>query len=788
MKNLRMSVKLIIFFIITGVIPLIVVSVLLNLTGKNEITAAMESGKQAYANAVSSSISDFFESTEANGAVIARSENVIRALYSYAAASTEAERQAALDEMDYLLSVVADKYDYADVFVSDATGVPVYSANSIANAMLYSILASPVNAALQGNSSWTDLFVYQDGVNLIMYVSPIADNSGKIIGTVSLAIPQKTLDGVVHNAVGSLGEYADSYLITDRGMLLTETRIGEYSTNAALKVTLETEIVDIMDFDIASGNTSYTNSLTYTTYSGEEVLGNLAVVRFGSSHAGLIIEQPLDEIMAGQQAMQTATYVLMAVFAVIAFVISLLIARSITKPIGCLVDKLSEMSEYDISTDVNPKLTARRDEIGKLAQALESLQSHLNELIHSISYNAETLAASSQQLTATSEQSAITSNEISTTITEIASGAGNQAQQTQEGSVSVEELGGLIDNNISRVADLEKSTNDVDVLVTDGLTMMTKLAEITETSSKQNEQVEQNILKTKESTNRIGEASALIASIAQQTNLLSLNAAIEAARAGDAGRGFAVVADEIGKLAEQSSATTKSIDEIIAALKEDADDTVAAMKQSRIINEEQNAIVQQTEDKYRQISDAMQVASAAVTAINDASHLMHEKKNQVSDIIQALSSVAQENAASTEQASAAIEEQSASIEEISASSESLALLAQDLKGQISSFKIKSLSETDYEAAETETADTTYEEAAEETFEAAADIDNEPAAADTVEADTVEADTVEVDTTADAAEAPVEENNFDTYDSSGAYDISDIVDEIINDDTKTESEQ
>ena len=784
-----MSVKLIIFFIFTGVIPLIVVSVLLNLTGKNEITAAMESGKQAYANAVSSSISDFFESTEANGAVIARSENVIRALYSYAAASTEAERQAALDEMDYLLSVVADKYNYADVFVSDATGVPVYSANSTANAMLYSILASPVNAALQGNSSWTDLFVYQDGVNLIMYVSPIADNSGKIIGTVSLAIPQKTLDGVVHNAVGSLGEYADSYLITDRGMLLTETRIGEYSTNAALKVTLETEIVDIMDFDIASGNTSYTNSLTYTTYSGEEVLGNLAVVRFGSSHAGLIIEQPLDEIMAGQQAMQTATYVLMAVFAVIAFVISLLIARSITKPIGGLVDKLSEMSEYDISTDVNPKLTARRDEIGKLAQALESLQAHLNELIHSISYNAETLAASSQQLTATSEQSAITSNEISTTITEIASGAGNQAQQTQEGSVSVEELGGLIDNNISRVADLEKSTNDVDLLVTDGLTMMTKLAEITETSSKQNEQVEQNILKTKESTNRIGEASALIASIAQQTNLLSLNAAIEAARAGDAGRGFAVVADEIGKLAEQSSATTKSIDEIIAALKEDADDTVAAMKQSRIINEEQNAIVQQTEDKYRQISDAMQVASAAVTAINDASHLMHEKKNQVSDIIQALSSVAQENAASTEQASAAIEEQSASIEEISASSESLALLAQDLKEQISSFKIKSLSETDYEAAETETTDTTYEEAAEETFEAAADIDNEPAAADTVEADTVEADTVEADTTADAAEAPVEENNFDTYDSSGAYDISDIVDEIINDaDDKTESEQ
>ena len=772
MKNLKMNIKLIVFFVITGIIPLIVVSILLNITGKREITSAMESGKQAYAEAVSVSISDFFDTTEANGTVLARSENVIRELNNYAAASTDAERQAALDEMDYLLSIVTEKYNYADVFVSDAKGTPVYSANNTANASLYAYLASPINKALTGNASWTDLFVFTDSLNLIMYVSPIIESDGNIIGTISLAVPQKTLDAVVHNAVGSLGEYADSYLITDRGILLTETRIGEYAYNAALKVTLETEIVDIMDFDIASGNTSYTKALTYTTYSGEEVLGNLAVVPFGDTHAGLIIEQPMSEIMAGQRTMQTATYFLMIVFIAIAFVIAILIARSITKPISGIVAKLSEMSEYDISNDVNRKLTARRDEIGKLAQALAILQSHLNELINSISSNAETLAASSQQLTATSEQSAITSNEISTTITEIASGAGNQAQQTQEGSVSVDELGGLIDNNIGRVADLEKSTNDVDALVNDGLTMMNKLAEITDTSSKQTEQVEQSILKTKEGTNRISEASALIASIAQQTNLLSLNAAIEAARAGDAGRGFAVVADEIGKLAEQSAATTKSIDLIINDLKEDADKTVAAMKQSRIINQEQNEIVQQTEDKYRQISEAMRLADAAVKAIEDASHLMQEKKDQVSDIIQSLSSVAQENAASTEQASAAIEEQSASIEEISASSESLALLAQDLKEQIAIFKTKPLSEL----------------SGEEVYEAVANASDATDEADETVADAAD-DAYEPHYAAILPESESEDDNFDTYDSSGAYDISDIVDEIMNaDDTQDDTEQ
>ena len=237
------------------------------------------------------------------------------------------------------------------------------------------------------------------------------------------------------------------------------------------------------------------------------------------------------------------------------------------------------------------------------------------------------------------------------------------------------------------MGNLNRASSKVAEVVNEGLLDMNKLSKITEESNGATKEIYEVILKTNESSNRIGQASSVIASIADQTNLLALNAAIEAARAGDAGRGFAVVADEIRKLAEQSSQSTKAIDEIVGELQKNAKDAVKTMERVSTISKEQTSGVIQSKDKYILIAQAMKDAQIALEQLNASGEEMRKMKDEILTTLQNLSAIAQENSAATEQTTASMEEQTASMEEISSSSEDLSNLAQDLQSIILKFNV-----------------------------------------------------------------------------------------------------
>ncbi|HOO80800.1 MAG TPA: methyl-accepting chemotaxis protein, partial [Lachnospiraceae bacterium] len=199
--------------------------------------------------------------------------------------------------------------------------------------------------------------------------------------------------------------------------------------------------------------------------------------------------------------------------------------------------------------------------------------------------------------------------------------------------------------------------------------------------------VQESIMNTNDSAIKISEASSLIASIAEQTNLLSLNAAIEAARAGEAGRGFAVVADQIRVLADQSSESTTTINEIIEEVQRSIGIAVEKTNESVRILEEQTEVVETTKNTFHQISNSSDEARNIVSTLSASSSIIQQSNHGVQDIINTLSAVAEENAAATEQASASVEEQSAMIEQIATASGTLANLAQELSEQIAKFSI-----------------------------------------------------------------------------------------------------
>lgn len=422
---------------------------------------------------------------------------------------------------------------------------------------------------------------------------------------------------------------------------------------------------------------------TYT-YQGEELFS--AYTNIEGTTWKIVLTANEEEVLSAIPALKRNIILTSIIILLTSIVICYLIGTSITKPIIQSIKHSKKIADLDISQDFPKEFLHRKDEIGTLATAFQSIIDNLREFISHIVDTSELVAASSEELTSTSQQSAQAANEVARTIEEIARGASSQAKETEFGAHSVNELGMCIEQDQSLVGDLNKTLASVDLLKNEGIETIKRLVVTTVENGKVASDVRLVVEETKHSAEKIELASQMIKNIANQTNLLALNAAIEAARAGEAGRGFAVVADEIRKLAEQSNSFTDEIGTVISELSNKVDLAVKTMEHSTIIVKEQTERVNETNVKFEGISDAIEEMKDTINSLNDSGKEMEEKKVQIINVLENLSAISQQNAAGSEEAAASVEEQTASMDEIANTSESLATLAQAMQTEISKFK------------------------------------------------------------------------------------------------------
>lgn len=351
------------------------------------------------------------------------------------------------------------------------------------------------------------------------------------------------------------------------------------------------------------------------------------------------------------------------------------------------VAKRADMiSNLDVSEDISENLLKRQDEIGMLAVSFQRIIDNLRIFVVQIGDSSSMLSKSSQELTVSSGESAAASEEVARAIEDIAKGASEQAMDTEIGANHINDLGSLVEINEDYLRKLNDSTKDADKLKDEGILIIGDLVKATEASNNATKEIRDVIIRTNESAERIENASNMISNIAEQTNLLALNAAIEAARAGEAGRGFAVVADEIRKLAEESNKFTEDITAVVTDLSNKTNQAVTTMEEVTSITELQSKNVADTNDKFIGIANSIENISSVIHMINESGKQMIEKKDMIIEIIQNLSAISEENAAGTQEASASVEEQTATMAEIASASEALGRLAIDLQEGISKFK------------------------------------------------------------------------------------------------------
>lgn len=357
----------------------------------------------------------------------------------------------------------------------------------------------------------------------------------------------------------------------------------------------------------------------------------------------------------------------------------------ISKPVFEILDRAKKIAVGDLTG--HKIIVKNRDEFGELADAFNQMASNLRQLILQVSSNADQVAAASEELTASAEQNTNAIEQIASTIQEVASGAENQVHGIQEGSAAMEEISigiGQIAMNTYQVSQSAMQTSEGAAEGNQAVqTAVKQMNSINDTV----EGLAKVIASLGERSKEIGQIVEVITDIAGQTNLLALNAAIEAARAGEHGRGFAVVADEVRKLAEQSAKSAQQISGLISMIQAETEKAIHSMGQATKEVSQGINVVNTAGNSFEQIHRSVNEVSAQIQEVSAAVEQMSAGVVQVDQSFKMAAAVAEESAAGSQSASAATEEQLASMEEITASASSLARMMDELQEVIRRFKV-----------------------------------------------------------------------------------------------------
>lgn len=669
-----------------GLVPLITAAVI----SLNNSSAALE--ESAFNQLISlrdvkkGQIENYFGERLGDVSVLSTNPTVLAALKAYEAGfdngGVNGETWKSADETySKWLTQYEKEYGYYDLFLISADGDIVYTVEkepdfgtNIVNGRFSGENIAELFNKSRTSVSMVDFAPYapSNGAAASFVGAPVHDEDGQFVGEVVLQLPLDRINAIMQERSG-LGESGETYLIGKDLLMRSDSRFSKEST--VLSQSIDTRTAR----EAIAGNTG---AEIVKDYRGINVLSAYAPLDVGGMHWGVLAEIDEEEAFAKVASLRNSIIILGVILALIVATVGWFFARSISRPIT----EISTAAERIAVGDVNQSITIRSgDEIGILADSFRSLIEYMNGLsraAQSIAENDLTITVQPKsekdvlgqsfktmirnltgvvrQLTDNARELVAAAGEIASSSEQMSRGAKSQADQMSQVSSAVEEMTATIVQSTKNASEASEASQGASSTAQEGGTIVSDTIQGMQQISDTVRESAESISKLAQSAEQIGDIIGVIDDIADQTNLLALNAAIEAARAGEQGRGFAVVADEVRKLAERTGRATGEITEMIRGIQGETEDAVKSMESG----------IQQV-DQGRGLAD--QAGNSLTEIVGMA--------NRVVDMIQQIATASEQQSAAAEQITKNIEEVSNITRETASGAEQSATAAEELNRQ-----------------------------------------------------------------------------------------------------------